>query len=111
MSSHSRVTERTKNIWNSPIVKPLPKKLSRAFNHESQVDTSKALFPCENEERSTDSEGETFKTFADDWASQDKKRNFQLDTLASLEDCMESVMATADLVVRLISKIKKNLKE
>ena len=112
MSCHSRVTGKMAERWNSPIVKPVPKKLARAFNNEREITSSSAtLFPVENEECSTDSEGEAFKTFGADWASQDKKRNVQLDTLESLEDCMESVMTTSDLIVKLISKIKKGIKD
>lgn len=99
-----------RSIWQSPIAKPKPKKLERSFHYAKQDNSTKTCFPDKDEECSTDDEGEAFGTFEKDWAREDKKRNFQLDALESLEDCMEVTMQLADQIVRLISKLKKQIK-
>lgn len=103
-------TSEISRSWHSPVAKPKPKKLLRQFNHACKSNSSKTCIPEQDEAESTDSEGEAFAAFKNDWATEDKTRNLQLDNLEALEDCMETTMHLADQIVRLITKFKKTIK-
>lgn len=95
--------------WTSNF-RPTPKKLERAFHYEAKNSSTKTCVSNANEECEGDDEGETFKSFENDWAKQDQARNIQLDHLEALEDLMETTMHLADQIVRLITKLKKSIK-
>jgi hypothetical protein len=104
------ITE-NRGIWQSPIVKPKPKKLLRPFqNAKQKQESDKGRFFSSEGEGTDDEEEAKFAAFAGDWAVEDKKRNLQLDTLESLEDLMETTMSLADMIVRMINKMKKELR-
>lgn len=103
-----------KEEWQSPILKPLPKALLRSFNYEAKIDPYKGLVRDEDDEnQSAESEEQQdakYASFASDWAKEDRERNAKLDMLDALEDCMETNMKLSDQIVRLISKLKRELR-
>lgn len=121
MSSHtaspnSVATNKATNkaVWSSPIIKPLPKSLLRSFHYESKNKTDQKQFFDEDDEQENSNEEECesskFASFASDWAQEDKARNEKLDMLEAIEDCMETNMRLSDQLVRLITKMKRELR-
>lgn len=96
--------------WNSPLLKPLPRKLERDFDNvvETQSANAARLFNEKNDDESAD---EKFQTYAAVWAAQDRERLQKERTLEDLEDCMEETMHLADKILRLICIIKKQIKK
>jgi hypothetical protein len=104
-------TKDNKSPWQSPILKPVPRKLLKPFQNAKQKQQADQTLFCSEDGPGTDEEEEDkFAAFAGDWAREDKKRNIQLDHLEALEDLMEVTMNLADRIVRMINKMKKELR-
>lgn len=112
----SETTPKTnnRNDWNSPILKPLPKSLARTFRNENKIRPN-PLRICDEDENqeepdSEEQEDAKFASFASEWAIEDKERNKKLDMLDELEDCMETNMRLSDQIVKMITKLKRDLR-
>lgn len=92
--------------WNSPVIKPLPKKLDRQFKNALQVQAEQ-----QGDLYAANSEDQAFATYTEEWAKEDKELNFKKDQLEDLEDTMEAVMQVADRVVKLVTKLKRKIRE
>ena len=118
-SSDTTPPQENRNPWNSPMApakcpKPLPRSLLKSFKNEGKI-TTDSLRVCgeDVEEEDTDEEEQEsakFASFASHWAKEDAARNEKIDMLEALEDCMDTNMRLSDQIVRLITKLKRQLR-
>lgn len=92
--------------WQSPLLKPIPKKLEPKFKDALQVQAEQ-----HGNLYGTDSEDEAFAKYTESWAKEDAEINFKKEQLEDLEDTMEAVMQVADRVVKLVTKLKRKIRE